>query len=282
MISSWARPCSRAQPREQLDDLQLDGDVERRGRLVGDQQLRLGGERERDHHALAHAARELVRVAAQDPLAGRAARRRSSSSSGHASRLGALAGRGAPAAPGAASCRRGTAGSATTRGFWKIIEISLAAHRCSSAGSRERQQVAAAEQHVAGRRRGTAGGSRRVIDERGHRLAASRSRPRCRGSRPAATANATPSSTWAACRRPRENAAVRPSDLEQGRTPTSAPPRVEEVAQAVADQVEAHDGDGDSEAREERDPPLAGDDPRSRRATPSRPTPASAGGRPGR
>jgi hypothetical protein len=46
----------------QLEDLALDRDVQRSGRLVGDQQLRLAGERHRDHHALLLAARELVRV----------------------------------------------------------------------------------------------------------------------------------------------------------------------------------------------------------------------------
>ena len=39
----------------------LDRDVEGGGRFVGDDQLRLGGQRERDHDALAHPARELVR-----------------------------------------------------------------------------------------------------------------------------------------------------------------------------------------------------------------------------
>ena len=47
---------------DQIEDLGLDRDVERRRRLVGDQQLRLVGERHRDHHALAHAAGELVRI----------------------------------------------------------------------------------------------------------------------------------------------------------------------------------------------------------------------------
>src|SRR5512135_913801 len=47
---------------EQCDDLRLDRDVERRGRFVGDHQARLGGERERDHYALTHAAGELVRI----------------------------------------------------------------------------------------------------------------------------------------------------------------------------------------------------------------------------
>ena len=58
---------------DQVEDLRLDGDVERRRRLVGDQDLGLEDERHRDHHALAHPAGELVRVAR------RAARRRSGS-----------------------------------------------------------------------------------------------------------------------------------------------------------------------------------------------------------
>ena len=47
---------------EQVEDAGLDGDVERGRRLVGDQQLRVAGERDRDHHALAHPARVAVRV----------------------------------------------------------------------------------------------------------------------------------------------------------------------------------------------------------------------------
>ena len=53
---------------EQLEDLRLHGDVQRRGRLVGDQQLRPAADRHRDHHPLAHAARQLVRIAARAPL----------------------------------------------------------------------------------------------------------------------------------------------------------------------------------------------------------------------
>ena len=49
----------------ELEDLRLDGDVERGGRLVGDQQVGLHRQRHRDHHALAHAARELVRIAGE-------------------------------------------------------------------------------------------------------------------------------------------------------------------------------------------------------------------------
>ena len=47
---------------QELQDLRLDGHVERGGRLVRQQHLRPARKRHRDHHALAHAAGELVRV----------------------------------------------------------------------------------------------------------------------------------------------------------------------------------------------------------------------------
>ena len=64
VIRSIAEPEVAPQLLEQLEDLGLRHHVERRRRLVADDQLRVAGERERDHHALAHAARELVRVLA--------------------------------------------------------------------------------------------------------------------------------------------------------------------------------------------------------------------------
>ena len=48
---------------EEVEDLRLDGDIERGGRLVGHQHGGAAGECDGDHHALAHAAGELVRVA---------------------------------------------------------------------------------------------------------------------------------------------------------------------------------------------------------------------------
>ena len=51
-----------ADRREQLQDLRLNGGVERRGRLVGDQQVGISGQRHRDHDALDLAAGELVRI----------------------------------------------------------------------------------------------------------------------------------------------------------------------------------------------------------------------------
>src|SRR5260370_8139984 len=48
---------------EQVDDLSLDRNVERRERLVGHHQLRIQGEHARDTNALPLAARELMRIA---------------------------------------------------------------------------------------------------------------------------------------------------------------------------------------------------------------------------
>ena len=53
------------EPAEQIDDARLRRDIERRSRLVGDQDIRVDGDRHRDHHALTHSARELVRVAVE-------------------------------------------------------------------------------------------------------------------------------------------------------------------------------------------------------------------------
>ena len=64
-IAESSRSLSVAQ---QVEDLGLHGDVERRGGLVGDEQHRIAGERHRDHDALPLAAGELVRVQVEPPL----------------------------------------------------------------------------------------------------------------------------------------------------------------------------------------------------------------------
>ena len=58
-------PSSRCRSAQELEDLRLDGDVERGGRLVGDQQVGIVGERHGDHHALALAAGKLMRKAVE-------------------------------------------------------------------------------------------------------------------------------------------------------------------------------------------------------------------------
>ena len=52
---------------EEVEDLRLHRDVERGGGLVGEEHRRAAGERDRDRDALAHAARQLVRVLVEPP-----------------------------------------------------------------------------------------------------------------------------------------------------------------------------------------------------------------------
>ena len=66
-MKSIAMPSASA-PREELEDVGLDGDVEGGGRLVGDQEVGAVGERHGDHDALALAAGELMRVGAESLL----------------------------------------------------------------------------------------------------------------------------------------------------------------------------------------------------------------------
>ncbi|MNS62629.1 hypothetical protein D3C72_956980 [compost metagenome] len=51
---------------DQLQNLGLNRHVERRGRFIRNQQLRLARQRHRDHHPLPHPARQLVRIAVQN------------------------------------------------------------------------------------------------------------------------------------------------------------------------------------------------------------------------
>ena len=61
---------------QQVENLRLDRDVERGRRLVGDEQRGPAGERDRDQRALAHPARELMRILAHAPFGLRHARPR--------------------------------------------------------------------------------------------------------------------------------------------------------------------------------------------------------------
>src|SRR2546426_3713062 len=63
-----ARTEGRLHVLDQLEDLRLDRDVERRRRLVRDQETRVTRERDRDHGPLLHAPAQFVRVLPRDPL----------------------------------------------------------------------------------------------------------------------------------------------------------------------------------------------------------------------
>ena len=59
-----------AEPLQERDDLGLNRNIERRRGFVGNHQPGLGTKRQRNHHALTHPARELMRIVV-DALAGR-------------------------------------------------------------------------------------------------------------------------------------------------------------------------------------------------------------------
>jgi len=56
---------------EQVENLRLNGHVQGRGRLVRNDQLRVAGQGHGNHHALTHAAGELMRIIVQPPFRGR-------------------------------------------------------------------------------------------------------------------------------------------------------------------------------------------------------------------
>ena len=58
---------ARPQLPQQIEDLRLDCDVKRRGRLVCNHQRRMARERDRYHHALTHSPRQLMRIVTQPP-----------------------------------------------------------------------------------------------------------------------------------------------------------------------------------------------------------------------
>ena len=162
---------------DQLEDLRLDGHVERRRRLVGDQQLRVVDERHRDHRALAHAAGELVRVGVDAP-----ARLGDADQPEHLD--GAVAApapwrrrgaRGPPPRAGRRSCRRD---AARTAGPGR-------SSRCRRRGSRAARRRSAVSRSLPSKR--DRAGDARVARarqahhrQRGDALARARTRPRCR------------------------------------------------------------------------------------------------------
>ena len=146
-----AVPNSLCRSADQVEDLRLHGDVERGGRLVGDQQLRVADQRHRDHRALPHAAGELVRVVV-DPLAAAAGCR-----PGRASRWPACAppalldARCAPGTPRRSAARPCRTGAAPTAGPGRSSPSSGRAAGAPSP-SAQADQLLAVEPDLAGDR----------------------------------------------------------------------------------------------------------------------------------
>ena len=175
---------------EQLQDLRLDGDVERRRRLVRDQEIGLVGERHRDHHPLPLAARELVRIRVQAPLG---LGQPDEVQELHASAPGPRGGR-APCGRSSTSLTCFSivwSGLSDVIGSWKIIAIRFAAHAPERrlVGA---QQLLALEHGCCRRDAGPAGTAGAAGSTARSPTSRSRSRPRARRSRPRAMSSETP------------------------------------------------------------------------------------------
>ena len=244
-------PSSRCRSSSSVEDLGLDRDVERGGRLVGDQQLRLAGQRHRDHHALAQAAGQLVRVVVEPLAAGAAGR------PGRA--LGRPLARGlARDAPAVQAHRLGdlladrhASGSARSSGPGRPS-------RSRRRGPRASRARGSADQ-VAARRAGSLpptmrppGGSSRMIDSAGHRLAAA-------GLADEAERLAGVDVEGHAVDRVHDRAARSAISVRRSRTSSTAAavphahrrlqPDFERVPQRVADEVERDHREHDRDAR---------------------------------
>ena len=123
VIKIVAMPMSLAQFADQVHDDRLRGDVEAGGRLVGDQQLRAGGERD----ARSSRAGTCRRTSRTD-RPWRAAPDRDADRAQHLDRASRARRRGVASACAdstSAICRpTGRIGLSAARGFWKIIAIS--------------------------------------------------------------------------------------------------------------------------------------------------------------
>ena len=148
-MKRYVSPNSLLQVLEQVEDLRLDRDVERRDRLVADDQLRVQRERARDPDALALAARELVRVAVREARVeaddveqlahARRARRAASRCCGRRAarrrcRRPSCAGRATRRDPGRRSASRGASCAAPRRASVGEL-LALEAHRAARSAS---------------------------------------------------------------------------------------------------------------------------------------------------
>ena len=160
---------------DQVQDLRLNGHVERRGRLVRNEQLRTARERHGDHDPLEHSARELVRIFAEAALG-----RRNADPVEQADRLGGRASaldRLRWVIKASWICRPiVSTGLRLVMGSWKIIPISLprmALHlrfgqrkkiTSSSVSVPSRGWIAVAEAGVIDKRRDALAGARFTND----------------------------------------------------------------------------------------------------------------------
>ena len=147
----------------------LDGDVERGRRLVGDQDVGLVGERHRDHHPLALAARELVRIGGEPRSRARgcATRRRSSSVR---ARAAVRPSRRCTRSTSPICCSTVCSGLSEVIGSWKIMPIS-GPRTCAGSARRAPISSSPAKRMLPVGWRGRGVGQELEDRECGHRLA---------------------------------------------------------------------------------------------------------------
>ena len=134
-----------------VEDLRLRRHVERRRRLVGDQQVGIVDQRHRDHHALAHAAGELVRVVVDPALGARDADRAAAARARARRACFFVTSRWSMIA--STSCRPIVCtGFSDVIGSWKIIAMSLPRMLAQPARRCTVSRFLALEQRLAARR----------------------------------------------------------------------------------------------------------------------------------
>ena len=124
-------PSSACRSVDQLQDLRLDGDVERGGRLVGDQQRRPADQRHRDHRALAQAAGKLERIGVAARASDRGSRPAAASRRCSSRASGAVARRDGACSASPIWSPIVCSGDSEVIGSWKMIEMRpprIAAH----------------------------------------------------------------------------------------------------------------------------------------------------------
>ena len=257
------------QVEDQVEDLRLDGDVERGGRLVGDQHLRIAGERHGDHRALAHAAGELMRIFAWRAAPARECRRAAASRSpcARAARFDMSS----CSSSASAICRPiVSTGLSEVIGSWKIIAMSLP-RTPRIVGFVELQQIDAVERDRAADDAAGRIGHQPHDRQRGHALAAAGFADDRQRLAAAPARNDTPSTALTTPPRDDEIGAADPSTSSSGlgdmprcadcrlmlaggmvmrAGPSVALARIEDVAQRVAEQVGAEHREADGDARE--------------------------------
>ena len=245
-MSSTAMPISALQVVEQGEDLRLDGDVERRRRLVGDQQLAAG----------TPAPSRSSRAGAGRPRAGADRRRRAARARGcrcaRAARSRARAprsraGLGAARAPRRSGRRPRTADSAPSSAPGRSSRCRLPRMPRISRSRHAAQSLAARQDRDAARGAATcAFCTRRSTAQRGDRSCPSPIRRPARTSRPARSSKSTSSHDRAWRRSAR--AAARPPGAAAHVIGLA---RVERVAQRIADEGQQQHRDHEHERRSE-------------------------------